>query len=179
MLTVQLFCFCHENIPACTFRRWRGFIYIFVYISIYLFICLLVHISQSPASFSVHKMTRPVYPEVSIIPKDGGARSDGHSDAATKPAPVRLQAGPAAERGERPCCSGSLAVGQKRAGSQAAAEPSLTRAWTGDRCRLRRADGEKRERATQSAAHGAASAHARSPPVLFSRYSGAARGNHN
>lgn len=48
----------------------------------------------------MHKVPLPVYPEVSINPKDGGAGSDGYSDAAPKPAPVRLQAGPATERGE-------------------------------------------------------------------------------
>lgn len=54
-------------------------------------------------------MRLPLHPEVSIIPKDGGARSDGHSDAATKPATVRLQTGPAEERGEAPRCSSPTA----------------------------------------------------------------------
>lgn len=63
----------------------------------YLFIFILVYISQLPAASSVQKMPLPLYPEVSIIFKDGGARSDGHSDAATKSASVRLQTGPAEE----------------------------------------------------------------------------------
>lgn len=62
----------------------------------------------------------PVYPEVSVNPKDGGARSDGHSDAATKPAADCLQAGPAKERGERDValggdCSGGATGGPVQA----------------------------------------------------------------
>lgn len=52
----------------------------------------------------------PLYPEVRKIPKDGGARSDGDSDAAKKSATVRLQTGPAEERGELPGSVGSLAA---------------------------------------------------------------------
>lgn len=96
-----------------------------------------------PAFSSVLKMPHPVYPEVSIIPKDGGARSDGHSDAATKSATVRLQTGPTEERGEWPCCSSASAPGEERPRRQPAAGTSLKRALTGDRCRLRGADGEK------------------------------------
>lgn len=89
------------------------------------------------------QIPHPVYPEVSIIPKDGGARSDGHSDAATKSAPVRLQTGPTEERGERPCCASSSAAGEKRTEARPAAEARLRRALAGDRCRLCGADGEK------------------------------------
>lgn len=73
-----------------------------------------------PASFSLLKRPHPVYPEVSIIPKDGGARTDGHSDAATKSASVRLQTGPAEKRGEWACDSTSSALGQNRTGGQTA-----------------------------------------------------------
>lgn len=53
-------------------------------------IYLFASISAFPAFFGKQKMTLPLYPEVSIIPKDGGTRSDGYSDAATKSATVRL-----------------------------------------------------------------------------------------
>lgn len=82
----------------------------------------LVFISQLPAYFSVQKMPLPLHPEVSIIPKDGGARSDGHSDAATKPATVRLQTGPAEERGEPPRCSSLTAPRWELRGGKSGAE---------------------------------------------------------
>lgn len=56
---------------------------------IYLFL-FFAFISAFPAFSSEQKMTLPLYPEVSIIPKDGGTRSDGSSDAATKSTTVRL-----------------------------------------------------------------------------------------
>ena len=54
------------------------------------YLLFFAFISTFPASCSELKMTLPLYPEVSIIPKDGGTRSDGYSDAATKSTTVRL-----------------------------------------------------------------------------------------
>lgn len=73
-------------------RRRSDFLIDFLHLQApyYLFNLFLVYISQLPAYFSVQKMPLPLHPEVSIISKDGGARSDGHSDAATKSATVRL-----------------------------------------------------------------------------------------
>lgn len=91
----------------------------------------LVFISQLPAYFSVHKMLLPLHPEVSIILKDGGARSDGHSDAATKPATVRLQTGPAEERGEPPCGSSATAPPRRLGGAESGAEADEAVAFAG------------------------------------------------
>lgn len=88
-------------------------------------------------------MPLPLHPEVSTIPKDGGARSDGHSDAATKPATVRLQTRPAEERGESPCRSSSTAPRWGLGGGQSEAQAAETVAFAGHR-RLRCADGEER-----------------------------------
>lgn len=88
-------------------------------------------------------MTHPVYPEVSIIPKDGGSRSDGDSDAATKSATVRLQTGPAEERGKQSCSYSSSALWRRRAGIRTAAEPGWRRVLPGDGCLVRGADGAK------------------------------------
>lgn len=121
-----------------------------LYIKTFIYLFILVYTSQSPAYFSMQKMPLPLYPEVRIIPKDGGARSDGHSDAATKSATVRLQTGPVTERGERPCCPSPLAPGWRCPGSPSAAETAGAAALAEERRCLRGTDGEERQSSAEA-----------------------------
>lgn len=79
---------CVPNLAKCIINQIQYCSIIFQ--SIFYIIYLFASISAFPAFFGKQKMTLPLYPEVSIIPKDGGTRSDGYSDAATKSATVRL-----------------------------------------------------------------------------------------
>lgn len=88
-----------KKIGVCSHSFFKS---LFFYCPYLKFVFLLFHFAAPRLNLTPPQQL-PVYPELSISPKDGGARSDGHSDAATKSATVRLQTGPTAKRGEYWC----------------------------------------------------------------------------
>lgn len=137
---------------------------------------MLVYTSLLPAYFSMQKIPLPFHPEVSIISKDGGARSDGYSDAATKSATVRLQTGPAEKWGEYRWSATSRTLGRERTGSLSAPEAGETGALAAIVV-VSAALMEMRARAKSEHREGSrvwACVHGGGPPVLFCLNSGAA-----